>query len=462
MTAYFAPTALLPDGWAENVRIETDQAGFIVSVAPGVAEASATKEGAIMLGGPVVPGMIDLHCHAFQHAMAGLAEKSQAGADSFWTWRQTMYRFAEALTPDHLAAIAGHLYIELLRHGYTSVAEFHYLHHAPGGGRYDDPAELSLTVVDAADRAGIGLTHLPVLYCQGGFDGLALEPGQRRFANDPAAFLEIVERVRACARGNPQLRVGVAPHSLRAVGPQALGEVVTAIKAFDPDMPVHIHAAETAREVEDCLAWSGLRPVEWLLENAGIDEGWCLVHATQAGDGELAAMARRGVVAGLCPTTEANLGDGVFALAPYLAAGGSFGIGSDANLCTDPAEELRWLEYGQRLGRRERAVAARPEIPSTGESLYRAALEGGRRACGRAVGRIEAGARADLVALDPDSPALAARRPDQILDGLLFAATDTPVRHVVAGGRQVVTDGRHQGQEAAAGAYRQTLAELLV
>ncbi len=457
MTAYFAPTALLPDGWAENVRIEADEAGFIVSV-----ERGAAADGAVALGGPVLPGMIDLHCHAFQHAMAGLAEKSQGGAESFWTWRQTMYRFAEALTPDHVAAIAGHLYIELLRHGYTSVAEFHYLHHGPGGTPYDDPAEMNLTMVDAAERAGIGLTLLPVLYCQGGFDGRALEDGQRRFANDAAAFLGIVERLRDSARGNPQLRVGIAPHSLRAVGPEALGEVVTAVKAFDPDMPVHIHAAESVGEVEDCLAWSGLRPVEWLIENAGIDERWCLVHATQAEVGELVAMAGRGAVAGLCPTTEANLGDGVFDLAPYLGAGGSFGIGSDANLCTDPAEELRWLEYGQRLVRRERAVAARPETPSTGESLYRAALEGGRRAAARSVGRIEAGARADLVALDPDSPALAARRPDQILDGMLFAASDTTVRHVVAGGRQVVTDGRHQGQEAAAGGYRQTLAELLV
>ncbi|HET7358834.1 MAG TPA: formimidoylglutamate deiminase, partial [Rhodanobacteraceae bacterium] len=321
----------------------------------------------------VLPGMPNLHSHAFQRAMAGLAERRGQGDDSFWSWRETMYAFAAALGPDDLQAIAAQLYVEMLKAGYTQVCEFHYLHHQPDGTPYADPAAMSLALVEAAREAGIGLTLLPVLYMRGGFDGRPLSPRQRRFGHDVDGFMALFERLRALHE--PMLRVGIALHSLRAVPEAAMREVLDAVAGTG--CPIHIHVAEQIGEVQDCLAVHNARPVEWLLDHAPVDARWCLVHATHLTDDELRRAAASGAVAGLCPTTEANLGDGLFPLAAWLDAGGTLGIGSDSHISVSPVEELRWLEYGQRLASRHRNVAARGAGKSVGETLWTAALAGG-------------------------------------------------------------------------------------
>ncbi len=453
MTAYFAPTALLPDGWADAVRIEVDATGQITAVTR-----KSESRNASILSGPVLPGMPNLHSHAFQRAMAGWAER--AGSGDFWAWRETMYRFLDRLGPDEMEAVATQLYIEMLKAGYTAVGEFHYVHHARDGTPYEAPTEMSNRIIAAATQAGIGLTLLPVLYAQGGFDGTPTGDGQRRFANDPDGLLSIAAILRRAHAEDPQIRIGVAPHSLRAVSPEALAAVVAGVQAEDEMAPIHIHVAEQTREVEECLAWSDLRPVEWLLSEAPVDGRWCLVHATHMTAEENRALAASDAVAGLCPTTEANLGDGLFALADYLRSGGKLGIGSDSNISVSPVEELRWLEYGQRLARRERLVAASDDAPSTGARLFNTALAGGAQALGRPIGRIEVGGRADLVVLDAESPALIGRSGDGLLDSLVFAGNRPPVRDVVVGGRRVIRDGRHAAEDAALVAYRQALETL--
>ena len=349
---------LLPDGWRSPGFIDVDDAGNIVALPDG--PAPGTNVGHI--AGYAVPGMPNLHSHAFQRAMAGLAERSGPGEDSFWTWRETMYRFVDRLSPDDLEAIAAQLYVEMLKAGYTSVGEFHYLHHAPDGDAYEDPGEMSLRILAAADRAGIGMTLLPVLYAAAGFGGQPPGAGQRRFVNGADEFLGLVTSLGRMCADDPQRRVGMAPHSLRAVPPEILA---AALDGFDRHAPVHIHIAEQVKEVEDCIAWCGTRPVDWLLSNADVGDRWCLVHATHMTPSETSALAACGAVAGLCPTTEANLGDGLFSLPAYQAGEGRWGIGSDSNVSISPVEELRWLEYGQRLVLRKRGVTA------SGEALYR-------------------------------------------------------------------------------------------
>ncbi len=453
MTAYFAPTALLPDGWADAVRIEVDALGQITAVTPKTEARNAS-----ILAGPVLPGMPNLHSHAFQRAMAGWAER--AGSGDFWAWRETMYRFLARLGPDEVEAVATQLYIEMLKAGYTAVGEFHYVHHARDGTPYEAPTEMSNRIIAAAAKAGIGLTLLPVLYAQGGFGGEPTDNRQRRFANDPDELLSMAAILRRAHADDPQIRIGVAPHSLRAVSPEALAAVVAGVQAEDEWAPIHIHVAEQEREVEECLAWSGLRPVEWLLSEAPVDGRWCLVHATHMTAEETRGLAASDAVAGLCPTTEANLGDGLFALPDYLRAGGKLGIGSDSNVSVSPVEELRWLEYGQRLALRERLVAASEDTPSAGARLVNAALAGGAQALGRPIGRIEAGGRADLVVLDAENPSLIDRSGDGLLDSLVFAGNRAPVRDVVVGGRRVIRDGRHAAEEAALDAFRRALATL--
>ncbi|NNG05626.1 MAG: formimidoylglutamate deiminase [Inquilinus sp.] len=454
LTAYLAPLALLPDGWAKRVRIEVDADGAIAKIWPG-----GDTSGAEALSGPVLPGMPNLHSHAFQRAMAGLAERADGG-DDFWGWRQVIYRFLDRMGPDEMEAVAAQLYVEMLKAGYTAVAEFHYLHHAPGGSPYADPAELSRQVVAAATRAGIGLTHLPVLYARGGFDDSPLAENQRRFAGDPDRLLAIVAALARDHGDDPNIHFGVAPHSLRAVAPDMLAALVAGAHGADPMAPIHIHVAEQTREVEDCLARTGARPVEWLLSEAPLDGRWCLVHATHMNSAETRALAASDAVAGLCPTTEANLGDGLFPLADFLQAGGKLGIGSDSHVSVSPIEELRWLDYGQRLTRRRRAVAADEAMPSPGERLFRLALQGGAQALGRPVGRLEAGCRADLLVLDGDSPTLAGRSADRLLDTLVFAGNLNPVRDVMVGGRWVVREGRHTKESAILDGYRRALATL--
>jgi formimidoylglutamate deiminase len=397
--------------------------------------------------------------------MAGLTERaSGASEDSFWTWREVMYGFVERLDPDQVEAIAAQLYVEMLKAGCTAVGEFHYLHHAPDGGRYDDPAEMSRRIVAAAHTAGIGLTLLPVLYAQGGFGGKPPAAGQRRFVHDLPSYVRLVEALLPSHRHDGSVRVGIAPHSLRAVSPAQLADAVAALNAIDGGAPIHIHIAEQMKEVEDCHAWSGQRPVEWLLDHAPVDEHWCLVHATHMTTDETGRLARSGAVAGLCPTTEANLGDGVFAAVDYQSAGGAYGIGSDSHISVSPIEELRWLEYAQRLVLRRRNVLAPPagnESRSVGAALYRGALAGGAQALGRQIGRLAPGARADLVVLDGESPALLGRSEDQLLDSLVFAGNTNPVRDVMVGGRWRVREGRHGAEAAVLDRYRAAVRALL-
>ena len=343
----FAESALLPEGWRRDVRFEIAEDGSLTTVTPDSEAAGAPRA-----AGPVLPGMANLHSHAFQRAMAGLGERAGPSDDSFWTWREVMYGFVERIGPEQIEAIAAQLYVEMLKAGYTAVGEFHYLHHAPDGRPYDDPAETSRRILAAARLTGIGLTHLPVLYGFSNFGGQAAGPGQRRFLNQPDGLLEIIDRLRATCRGDPQVRVGLAPHSLRAVTPDTLDAAIAGLD--DPDAPLHIHLAEQDKEVRDCLEWSGLRPVEWLLAKREVGPRWCAVHATHMTETETRRLAASGAVAGLCPTTEANLGDGIFPAAAYLADGGVIGIGSDSHISVSPIEELRWLEYGQRLFSRRR------------------------------------------------------------------------------------------------------------
>lgn len=403
-------------------------------------------------GPATLPGMINLHSHAFQRAMAGLAERRGAGDDSFWTWRETMYDYATRVGPDDLQAIAAQLYVEMLKAGYTHVCEFHYLHHQPDGRPYADPAAMSEAIVAAAAEAGIGLTLLPVLYMTGGFDGRALDTRQRRFGHDVDAYLSLLATLRERLAA-PQ-RLGMAFHSLRAVPPEALRTVLDS--GVVDDMPIHIHIAEQVAEVEGCLAARGARPVRWLLEHAPVDARWCLVHATHMDAGETGDLARSGAVAGLCPTTEASLGDGLFPLEDYLAADGAWGIGSDSHISVSPVEELRWLEYGQRLATRRRAVAARHAGERLGAVLWPGALAGGRRAAGLD----EEAAAQSRLRLDTDSPILAARRDSEIPDSFLFAGNTPLVRDVRVAGREVVRDFRHVDEERIARRYRTTVEAL--
>jgi len=439
---------LLPDGWANDVRI-TLRDGLIAAIETG-AEPDAGERHAIAL-----PGLPNLHSHAFQRGMAGLAEMRGTRDDSFWTWREIMYRFVDRLTPDDLAAIAAQAYAEMLESGFTRVGEFHYLHHDRDGRRFADPAAMSAAIVAAARETGIALTHLPVFYAHAGFGGIAPGEGQRRFIHDVDGFAKLLDAVRAEVATLPDAVVGVAPHSLRAVTP---GELA-ALAPLAGGGPVHIHIAEQVREVEDCLAFNGARPVEWLLGEAPVGANWCLVHATHMTEAETIAMARSGAVAGLCPITEANLGDGLFPADIFLAAGGRYGVGSDSNVRIDATGELRLLEYGQRLTRRGRNLLADPG-GSTGGALYRAALAGGARALGVEAG-LRVGAPADIVSLDPAHPSLAARSGDALLDGLVFAAGREAIDRVWRRGRAVVANGRHVARATIAARYRATLARLL-
>jgi len=428
--AFHCRRALLPDGWREDVRIE-HSGGLITSVTANAALHSDDIPIEIAL-----PGMANLHSHAFQRGMAGLAERRGPTGDSFWTWRELMYRFVERLGPDELQAIAAMAYIEMLEAGFTRVAEFHYLHHRPDGGHYDDPAENCGRIAAAAEIAGIGLTLLPVFYAQGGFGAQPAGAPQERFLNNPDSYARLIE---GC--GFPGVTLGIAPHSLRAVTLEQLH----AILPLAAGGPVHIHIAEQQREVLECVAWDGRTPVRLLLDEFPVNRHWCLVHATHLDDNERIALAANGAVAGLCPITEANLGDGLFPLPEFMADGGMIGVGSDSNVLIDLGEELRLLEYGQRLTRKARNVAALAEGRSTGRALFDAALAGGAQACGVMTGLV-AGAPADLVGLDPGHAALLARDGDSLLDSLIFARG--AVDEVWRGGVRLVAEGRHIQRDA--------------
>ncbi len=454
MPSYFAHSALLPSGWSDAVSFSIDEQGFFTSVRP-----DADPVGADILPGVAVPGAVNLHSHAFQRGMSGLSERGEAEAGTFWSWRDVMYDFVSSLTPDDVEAIAAQLYVEMLRAGYTSVVEFHYLHMDPVGGPYATLGAMSDAVLWAASATGIGITHVPTLYRKGGFD-VPVTDAQRRFVMDPDMLLLLLEGLVADAAGDPQRRVGLGLHSLRAVPIEELVPMVTAAWAVDSEAPIHIHVSEQRREVEECVAALGARPVEWLVENSPLDSRWCAIHATHISPDEIRALATSGAVAGLCPTTEANLGDGLFPLSEFLGTGGTIGIGSDSHVTVDPGAELLMLEYGQRLLWESRNVAARGHDRSTGAFLYQAALEGGARAAGRPVGALAEGHRADIVILDPDHPTLAGRAGDTLLDSWVFSATGSPVSDVMVGGRWVVRNGHHDSEEPIARTYRATMQRL--
>jgi formiminoglutamate deiminase len=438
--------ALLPEGWARDVRIEIAD-GMIIAVSQGASGAEAFAGG--------LPGVPNLHSHAFQRGMAALAEVRAAEADSFWSWREVMYRFLAALTPDDVEAIAAMAYAEMLEGGFTRVGEFHYLHHAPDGGHYAAPAEMAGRIAAAAARTGIGLTLLPVFYAHSNFGALPPAPAQRRFITSRDGFARLLDASRAVLRDLPDAVLGVAPHSLRAATPEELAEIA----ALVPGGPVHIHAAEQVREVEDCLAWCGRRPVELLLDRAGVGPGWCVVHATHMTADETRRLARSGAVAGLCPITEASLGDGIFDGPGWQEAGGLYGVGTDSNIEIGAAAELRQLEYSQRLATRRRNVMARGPGVTTGRSLIDTALAGGAAALGVARPALRAGAPADIVALDAAHVSLAGRHGDGWLDGWIFAAP-AAVDTVWRRGRVVVQDGRHIERPAIERAYRAVLRRL--
>jgi formimidoylglutamate deiminase len=441
---YLADAALLGDQVVRCVLIDIADDGTIASVTP------QSTEPAERLPGLVVPGMPNVHSHAFQRAMAGLTERGGPESSSFRRWREVMYRFLATLSPDDVQAIAAQLYVECLLHGYTSVAEFHYLHNAPDGSRYADPAELAHRIVAAADSAGIGLTLLPVLYCRSQFGGAPPTEAQRRFILSPDDHADLCV---AMARSTP---VGIAPHSLRAVTPEELDAAI----ANAGSSPIHIHVAEQEQEVIDCIAWSGVRPVSWLLDHAPVDCRWCLVHATHIDATERQRLAASGAVAGLCQTTEANLGDGIFPLREYLAAEGRFGIGSDSNVCTSPVEELRWLDYIRRLETRTRNTTQPRPGASVALNLYQRALAGGAQALGRNAGAIAPGRLADLVVLDTEHPSLVGHTGDSVLDAWVFSGNSTPVRHVMVAGKWVVRDGNHRARRAIAAVFARTMRRL--
>lgn len=453
MSAFFSERALLAQGWMRNVRFEVAADGLLESI-----HCNASAAGAERLRGPVVPGMPNLHSHAFQRAMAGLTEVAGNPNDSFWTWRELMYRLVGQLSPEQVEVIARQLYIEMLKAGYTSVAEFHYVHHDPQGQAYADPAELALRISQAALDAGIGLTLLPVLYSHSGFGGQPPNQGQRRFIHSSDSYLALQQRLQPLLEQRPAQRLGLCFHSLRAVSPEQIQSVLDATAG---DCPVHIHIAEQQKEVDDCLAWSGRRPLQWLYEHAPVDQRWCLVHATHAQADEVTLMARSGVVAGLCLTTEANLGDGIFPAVDFLAQGGRLGIGSDSHVSVNMTEELRWLEYGQRLRDQRRNRLYRSDQPLIGRSLYDAALAGGAQALGQAVGELAVGKRADWLVLDGDDPYIATASDDALLGRWLFAGSERQIRDVMVGGRWVVRDGQHAGEVATAQAFARVLRELL-
>lgn len=441
----FAQNALLPEGWRRQVRIGF-HAGAISSV-----EAEATPHPGDVHVPCLVPGMPNLHSHAFQRGFSGLTERRGATRESFWSWREMMYKFALNLEPDGVQALAALAYIEMLEAGYTRVGEFHYLHHAPDGTQYANPAELSARIFAAAAESGIALTHLPVFYAHGGFGPQPTSTEQRRFLHDVESFMHLVQSCNSMAR--PQDRVGYAPHSLRA----ATKTELDALQDGLPGRVVHIHIGEQVKEVEDCLAAYGLRPVEWLLDNAPVNENWCLVHATHLTAAERDGIAAFGAVAGLCPVTEANLGDGLFPAAAFLSAQGRIGIGTDSNIRIDVAEELRLLEYGQRLFHRERNVLAEPH-GSTGQRLFTASLAGGAQALGAPAPKLKPGAPADCVALE-DMTGLELEG-DALLDRWIFGR-DGRVRDVWAAGTHVVRDGRHIEREKIVLRAAQALQKIL-
>ncbi|MBL4602573.1 MAG: formimidoylglutamate deiminase [Emcibacteraceae bacterium] len=438
--------AFLQGNWAENVCVEWDSNGLITKITPGY-----DGEGEIVTG-YALPAMNNVHSHAFQRAMAGLAEYSTSANDSFWTWRDIMYRFAEKISASDLEGIAAQLYLEMLKAGYVSVVEFHYLHHSDEGSM-----AMSQAIINAATNTGIGLCHLPVLYMASGFGGLAINDKQKRFAHSLNDYLDLIKSLSLKMAGNNNQHLGMAFHSLRAVPEEALQECLSVNPASGP---IHIHISEQTQEVSDCLDWSGKRPVQWLYDNFDVDDRWCLIHATHLNEDEIAAIAGSGAVVGLCPTTEANLGDGLFPLKKYMDRGGHIAIGSDSHISVSVTEELRLLEYGQRLKYQQGNIAANDQEIHTGTHLYQKTLTGGARASGFDNGAIEIGKRADIIVLDERSPLLTGSPNRNIIDRFIFSGNVNPVKHVYVRGEKVVSDYKHASEDRINDDYRAIMDRL--
>jgi len=454
--SFFAKKALLVDGWAEDVTITVSSAGIIESVSVN----DSSSEDVEYLDGCLLPGMPNLHSHAFQRGFAGFSESRGEANDSFWTWRKIMYQFVDKLNPTQAKVIAKQLYIEMLKSGYTSVAEFHYLHHHFTGNIYDDPAEMSHAVINAAMETGIAITHLPVYYRYSDFNDKKPSEDQRRFIHNPEEYHRLIDALFGHYRSEHQVQIGIAPHSLRAVSSADINAAINILDGYDCEAPIHIHIAEQIAEVNGCVAHTGQRPVQHLFEQCDVNHRWCLIHATHINDQEAWELAESGAVAGLCLTTEANLGDGFFPAPLYFERQGAFGIGSDSHISVSPMEELRLLEYGQRLLHQQRAVLCDKTTPSVGRYMFQGAVTGGAQALGRKTGKLAAGYQADWLVLDKDNPALFSKTDDQILDAMIFSSNINPVKDVMVAGKWVVQDGHHAMEDETLEAFRLVLAEI--
>jgi formimidoylglutamate deiminase len=449
MAVLYTSAARLPDGWARNVRFEIGSDGALRSIT-----ANAASDGAQLLPGPVIPGMPNLHSHAFQRSMAGLAEARSPAGDDFWSWREAMYRFLAWLGPAEVEAIATQLYIEMAKAGYTRVCEFHYLHNDPSGVLYRDSCTIARAHLRAAEKAGIGITLVSTLYTSGGCGGKPLKPAQSRFAIAPEALIEMVYALEEETVSKPDANIAIGIHSLRAARIDEMERLLVTL----PGRAIHIHVAEQRGEVEECLASCGRTPVAQLDHAIGLDARWSLVHATHITPDEIEMIVEAGATVVLCPSTEGNLGDGFFPADAYFQRGGKFGIGTDSQVSIDPREELRWFEYGRRLQSQRRALSNDPANANTGAWLWLNAADGGRAPCAAPVGRLEVGARADFLVLDAQSPALFDREGDTLLDAFVFASTPaSPIREVWVGGKRIIDGGRHAMEDDAARDYRAAL-----
>lgn len=455
MNKLYAENILIGSQWQTDKTISIDDAGIITSIEAG--KALEAKQ----FDGPVIPGMVNCHSHAFQRAFAGYSEYRGKSEDSFWSWRDIMYRFVAKMTPEDAHRVASFVYVEMLKAGYTSVAEFHYLHHQACGAHYEDPAEMSHQIINAANATGIALTHLPVLYSYAGFGKIPPSKAQGRFIHSTDDYLNLIDLLAKNYSNQDHFQLGIAPHSLRAVSESQLKEIVPHIRAINNNAPIHIHISEQIQEVNDCLKYFGQRPVEWLLNNHDMDENWCLVHATHLTGSEIKQLAESGGVVGICPLTEANLGDGIFPTAEYLRLGGKFAIGSDSHIGINVAEELRLLEYGQRLSRNQRAVLVEDNCSSVGQYLYRKASKDGAHAIGQNVGEIAVGKRADLVTLNSEHPSLLCKQDSFLLDASIFACSELPVKDVYVAGKLVIESGRHKLDSELLKNYKSVLTRIV-
>ncbi|WP_286263470.1 formimidoylglutamate deiminase [Thalassotalea atypica] len=448
-----AKNILLAQGWAQDQLVTIAQ-GKIVNIEPiGSQTSDVTKA-------LVIPGMVNCHSHAFQRAFAGFSEQGSEQGDSFWTWRAIMYKFLAQLSAQDAQVIATQLYIEMLKMGYTRVAEFHYLHHDIDGQTYPELSTMAKAIFDASKNSGIGLTMLPVLYRHSGFGEQAPNEGQARFINDVVQFNQLVSECVELTDTYENTNVGIAPHSLRAVDKASLEKAVSHVRALDEHAPIHIHIAEQQKEVDDCLAHYQKRPVQWLLDNIELDQHWCLIHATHIDESERQGIIKQGAIAGICPTTEANLGDGIFPSTEFIAEGGTWAIGSDSHISVNPVEELRWLEYAQRLIKQQRAILATPKQPSVGRHLWQHAAKGGGQSCGLQLGEIAIGQQADLLVLDSELLSCYANSDQHLLDSLVFASQQPAIDDVMVNGQWVIERKQHKLAEQSQAQFAQLLGRL--